>query len=54
MMFTFWVSVLRTRQHRACRVMRRCSSLRAWARCVLSPCLTRQSRYWRARSTAVS
>ena len=49
--FTYGVNTLRTRQYRARRAMRRCSSLRAVARCVVAPCLARRSRHWQAHPT---
>ena len=52
--FTRGLRPLCTRQHHARRAMRRCSSLRARARCVLAPCLAHRSRHCRAHPTAVS
>ena len=42
LVFTCEVRALRTRQLRARRAMRRCSSLRAGARGVVAPCLARR------------
>ena len=53
LVFTCEVRALRTRQHRARRAMRRCSSLRAGARSVVASCLAPRSRHRRAHPTAV-
>src|SRR3990167_923232 len=52
--FTCWVRSLCTRQQRARRAMRCCSSLRTGVRCVVRLCLARRSRNCWAHPAAVS
>jgi len=51
---TSWVKALHGRLHRAAARQRRCSSLRAQARCVFAPCWRTASRRTRPCPTAVS
>ena len=52
--FTFQVTALCTRLHRARRSWLRCSSLATSVRYFVSPCQARRSRHTRAHPTAVS